>query len=190
MIDRALERVEGNVSEPRAPLRAEAERKAAFDRLAERHLAESYRLAALILGDPSEAEDATHEATIRAWRAWPTLRDPTKFEPWFQRILVNVCRSQAQQRRVHQLALVDLEWPAPDPLPDTAERLAMRAALNRLTRAHRAVVVLRFYAGLSTEEIAARTGERPGTVRSRLHYALRELRAAYDAGSRIRETER
>jgi RNA polymerase sigma-70 factor (ECF subfamily) len=46
------------------------------------------------------------------------------------------------------------------------------------------VIVLRFYADLSLEQIAEQTGERLGTVKSRLHYALEALRAAYDAGSR------
>lgn len=185
------ERGDRTVGEPKASvLTGAAERKAAFDRLAERHLAESYRLAALILGDRSEAEDATHEAAIRAWRAWSTLRDRDKFEPWFQRILVNVCRSHAQRRRVREVAVDQLESSMPDPNAEMAERAAIRAALGRLTPAHRVVVVLRFYADLSIEEIAERTGDRAGTVRSRLHYALRELRAAYDAGGRVAEIER
>ncbi len=45
---------------------------------------------------------------------------------------------------------------------------------------HRAVLALRFWADLPLEEIAERTGERVGTVKSRLHYALAHLRAAYE----------
>jgi RNA polymerase sigma-70 factor (ECF subfamily) len=65
-----------------------------------------------------------------------------------------------------------------------AEREALAGALAELSPDHRLVIVLRFYADLSLEQISARTGERLGTVKSRLHYALEALRAAYDAGSR------
>src|SRR6185503_1586166 len=58
------------------------DRAAAFTRLAEGHLDASYRLARAILRDPAEAEDATHDAYVQAWRKWSTLRDPSRFEAW------------------------------------------------------------------------------------------------------------
>jgi RNA polymerase sigma-70 factor (ECF subfamily) len=81
-----------------------------------------------------------------------------------------------------------------DPLPDSAgpdvynafvERDALHGALARLDADHRITVVLRHVEGLSPAEIAERTGTREGTVKSRLHYALRELRAALEAGERL-----
>lgn len=169
---------------------ATADGAAAFDRLLERHLADAYRLAALILGDRSEAEDATHDAAVRAWMAWGSLRDQSRFGPWFQRIVVNVCRNRLRRRRIRPVPLDDPPIEGPDPLADTPERLALRSSLRRLTPDHRTVVVLRYFADLSIDEIADRIGERPGTVRSRLHYALRELRAAYDAADRAPEVRR
>ena len=80
---------------------ANAERAAAFSDLAERHLADSYRLASLILGDRDEAQDATHDAFVAAWKSWGSLRDPARFEAWFGRILVNVCRDRLRHRRRH-----------------------------------------------------------------------------------------
>jgi hypothetical protein len=62
---------EGEQSEKRA---------AAFARLAEDHLDASYRLARAILRDAAEAQDATHDAYVQAWRKWSTLRDQTRFE--------------------------------------------------------------------------------------------------------------
>ena len=58
-----------------------------FMRLADASLPTSYRLAAHLLGDTSEAEDATQEALLLAWRGWPRLRDPERFGAWFDRIL-------------------------------------------------------------------------------------------------------
>lgn len=171
------------------------DREVAFEQLLERHLADAYRLAALLLSDRTEAEDVTHDAAIRAWEAWPSLRDVSRFDAWFQRILVNLCRDRLRRRRLRAIRVEDhdpseTESRVDDPQVGSAERLSLRTALERLTPDHRAVVVLRYYADLSIDEIADRTSERPGTVRSRLHYALRELRAAYDAGGRAVEDVR
>jgi hypothetical protein len=69
-------------------------RAAAFTRLADEHLDRAYRLARAILLDEPEAQDAVHDAFVQAWRKWDTLRDQTRFEPWFDRILVNTCRDR------------------------------------------------------------------------------------------------
>jgi DNA-directed RNA polymerase specialized sigma24 family protein len=78
------------------------ERSAAFERLAEHHIESSYRMAALVLRDPNEAEDATHGAFVLAWRNWSSLRDSNRFEARFGRILTNVCRDRLRRgRRIH-----------------------------------------------------------------------------------------
>ena len=65
-----------------------------------------------------------------------------------------------------------------------ADRERIEHAFLVLSPAHRAVVVLHHYAGLPLAEVAAITGVAPGTARSRLHYALRALRAALEAADR------
>lgn len=100
-----------------------AERAAAFSEPLDRSLDRSYRLAATILGNQQEGEDATHDAALRAWTAVPSLRDPAKFDAWFQRILVNVCRNRLRARRRplileadraqsvdHQAASAERDW--------------------------------------------------------------------------------
>ena len=62
---------------------AEAARAAAFQRLVDERLDATYRLARLILRDAQEAQDATHDAFVRAWREHHRLRDPEKFDAWF-----------------------------------------------------------------------------------------------------------
>jgi DNA-directed RNA polymerase specialized sigma24 family protein len=74
--------------------RLAAQRDAVFQALADEHLDRAYRLARAILRDPTDACDATHDAFVRAWRSRATLRDASRFEPWFDRILVNVCRNR------------------------------------------------------------------------------------------------
>ncbi|MEX1344119.1 MAG: RNA polymerase sigma factor, partial [Candidatus Limnocylindrales bacterium] len=88
------------------PTAASVDRRATvFRRLADEHLDASYRLARAILRDPLAAEDAVHDAFVMAWRKWGSLRDVGKFDAWFQRILVNTCRSHL--RRASRIRLTD-----------------------------------------------------------------------------------
>jgi RNA polymerase sigma-70 factor (ECF subfamily) len=143
------------------------------------------RLAAAYLG-PAEAEDAVQEAAMRAWQAWPTLRNREAVRPWLLQITLNVCRSwrrglKGQQQAhlqplpeddSHRLALLELD-------PGTSDHtgaLDLRAAVNALPDELRGVVILRFYAGLDATEIGTALGIPAGTVRSRLHRALAQVR--------------
>lgn len=165
---------------------SDSEREDAFVRLIDRSLPISYRLAAVLLGSESEAQDAVQDAAITAWERFDSLRDLERFEAWFQRILANRCRDRLRRRRRVPFVAMDGAAAAVVTYGDRgiAEREALAGALAELSPDHRLVIVLRFYADLSLEQISARTGERLGTVKSRLHYALEALRAAYDAGSR------
>ncbi len=140
----------------------------------------------MVLRDASEAEDVVHDAALQAWTRWDELRDQERFDAWFDRILVNRCRERLRRRRVKAIPLTDPpEHPGPDRLAGIADRDALRRVLATLDPDHRIVVVLRFVEDLSVASIAERTGEREGTVKSRLHYALRQLRAAFDAAERL-----
>ena len=173
-----------------------AVRSLAFERLTDRRLLKAYRLATLIMRDATEGEDAVHDAAVLAWTRFDELRDQSLFDAWFDRIVVNACRQRLRKRRVLPLVMDGMpeegthQLTRADGAAGRAERDALRRALDRLTPEHRVVVVLRHLEGYSTAEIAVRTGEREGTVKSRLHYALRELRAAYDAAERRTEGQR
>lgn len=183
MISVSQEETELETSAP--PLSPMTSRREAFERLTQRRLDRAYGLAATILDGEVEAEDAVHDAALRAWQRWSSLRDRERFDAWFDRILVNVCRERLRRRamavrRVNDLAVYVVSAAAAPNLPDEA----LRNALSTLGADHRTVVVLRFLDDLTVDEIATCTGLRVGTVKSRLHYALRELRAAYDAARR------
>lgn len=155
----------------------------AFTLLGDARLLQSYRLATLILRDRDEAEDATQEAIEKAWLAWPTLRDRDRFDVWFDQILVNVCRNRMRHTRtIHVVALdASLHLPAGDSHGATIARLALEPAFARLTPDQRITVVLRFWRDLSVDAIAERLGIPGGTVKSRLHYALKTLREAIES---------
>jgi RNA polymerase sigma-70 factor (ECF subfamily) len=144
-----------------------------------------------ILRDPDAAEDAVQQTVILAWRLLPRLRDPERFDGWLYKILVSCCYAESRRSRRIAGRVEDLaqEPAAGDDADRRAERDLIERAFRALTPAHRAIVVLHYFVGLPLTEVATIVGVRPGTVRSRLHYALRTLRAAVEAADRPTITE-
>ena len=145
-----------------------------------------------ILRDVELAEDATQQALLAIWENLPKLRDPARFEAWSYRLLVNACYDEGTRRAPGNrtcTCCTTTSKPAPDALGQVHDRDQLERGFRRLSVDHRAVVVLYKYLGLSIEEIADALGVPAGTIRSRLHYAVRALRAALDADERppIRE---
>jgi RNA polymerase sigma-70 factor (ECF subfamily) len=142
------------------------------------------------LGSPDEAEDATQEAFLSAFRALGEYRGGS-FKGWLLRIVVNACYDQLRRRQRHPTssleALVE-EGEArtalpPDPGPgpelailrrETAE--VIQQALSNLPWDHRLAVVLCDVHGLSYEEAAAALAVAVGTLKSRLSRARAHLR--------------
>lgn len=150
-----------------------------FVEVSDRELDRAYRLAGLILGNFSDAEDATHDAFVRAWAGLASLRDRDAFSPWFDRILVNVCRDRLRRQRLVKFVDVDAEVAIPL-VPEYDGRVGdaqdLLDALRRLPRDLRIVIVLRYWADLTVDDIAARIGSPTGTVKSRLYRAIQQLR--------------
>lgn len=152
-------------------------------------LPQSYRLAAVILGDLTDAEDATHDAVERAWRSRRQLKDHERFEAWFQRIVVNSCVDHVRKRRSRPLLMAFHGGGAEeqphhthdgDPQTESAQRDALREALGRINVEQRVVIAMRFFLDLEVDEIARRLGTPSGTVKSRLHRGLKELRQVWE----------
>ena len=157
------------------------ERAQAFLRLADDHLDSAYRLARAILHDATDAQDATHDAFEQAWRKWSTLRDHARFEPWFDRILVNICRDRLRSTRRQATDIsAEVAMTTGDQFGQAHDRDLLSNAVAGLSPDHRVVVALRYYRDLPVDEIAGRLGIPAGTVQSRLHYALKRLHAAID----------
>jgi RNA polymerase sigma-70 factor (ECF subfamily) len=182
---------EGSIARDVVPVelvqRAQAGDEAAFNQLAEQMLDRVYAVAYRILRNGVQAEDATQRAMVAAWKRLPTLRDPSRFEGWVHRILVNECRNELRDRRKSGVYLDadDARHPAPGDAYEAVDaRDALDRAFVRLSTDHRAVLVLRHYLMLSSAEIATALGVPPGTVHSRLHYATEALRAALEADTR------
>jgi RNA polymerase sigma-70 factor, ECF subfamily len=140
-----------------------------------------------ILRDLDLAEDATQQALLAIWRDLPKLRDPARFEAWSYRLLVRACYAEGRRtrREVPNLVLLPVdESSAEEGLSSVVDRDQLERGFRRLSIDHRAVVVLHHYLDMPLDGIADALGLPVGTVRSRLHYAMRGLRAALDADAR------
>src|SRR5262245_29381451 len=166
-------------------VRAAAGDQDAFASLAASQIDRCYALAYRILRDRDQAQDASQQALLGAWRDLPRLRDPERFEAWLHRLVVNACYAESRGRRrwnarLRVMTVTDIQ---PDPASSIADREALEDAFGRLSPEHRAVVVLHHHLGYPLTEIAEILGIPTGTARSRLHYAVRQLRTALDANA-------
>ena len=140
-----------------------------------------------ILRDIDLAEDATQQALLAIWRDLPQLRDPARFDAWSYRLLVRACYAEGRRERRWSpgLHLVTAnEAMSPDGSSAVVDRDQLERGFRRLSIDHRAVVVLHHYLDWPLERVADTLGIPAGTARSRLHHAMRGLRAALDADAR------
>jgi RNA polymerase sigma-70 factor (ECF subfamily) len=168
--------------------RARSGDRDAFDALVRTSTRRLYGIALRILRDRHLAEDMVQDSLVDAWRDLRALRDPTVFDAWVTRILVRNCHREAIRARSRaQVAAVAPEA-SEDPSSEIDERDRLERAFRRLKPDHRIVMVLRHYLGWEPTEIADALGVPAGTIRSRLHYALADLRATLEADARTRTT--
>jgi RNA polymerase sigma-70 factor (ECF subfamily) len=153
-----------------------------FAALTPRDLDRAFRLAWAILGNDDEAQDATQDALTAAWRQRRSLRDPDKLDAWLGRILVNTCRDHLRRRARSRNQPLELGPPpyVSDGSQAAESRDQLGRALGALSADQRIVVVLRFWADLTVDDIADRLGVPAGTVKSRLHHSLRALRSTLE----------
>ena len=130
-----------------------------------------YRAALAILGDAQEAEDAVQDAFLRWWERAPDFPDAARERAWLLKVTVNGCKSRLRSPWRRRTAPLLDTYPAAEP-----EEREVLEAVQALPPRDRAVVHLYYCEGYQTAEIAAMTGQREGTVRSRLSRARAKLR--------------
>ena len=173
--------------DPDLVIRAQHGDDEAFARLAAACGDRLHAIAHRILRDVTLAEDATQQALLAIWQKLPRLRDPARFDAWSYRLLVNACYDEGRRRHLWKpgfRAVSDIETAAPDALDAVHARDELERGFRQLSIDHRAVLVLHLYLHLSVDEVAEALSVPAGTVRSRLHYAARAMRAALEADER------
>ncbi len=144
----------------------------ALERLCDQHAAALWRYAWRLTGDHAQAQDVVQETLLRAWQDPNALRNGQSPRAW----LFTVARN---------MVVDDRRSGPPEPFAGAADetvaalhRALVGDAMAQLSAEHRAVVGRSYYQGWTTAQIAADLDIAEGTVKSRLHYALRALRQA------------
>ena len=150
----------------------------AFGRLVAAHQADMARVAYVILGDRSLAQDATQSAWIAAWKRLHAVREPDRVRSWLLAIAANEARQLLRSRGRATIVEIDAEVNAP-PRSDpsvTIQRLDLSRALARLSAADRALLALRYVGGIDAAELGAATGRSASGTRARLSRLTARLR--------------
>jgi RNA polymerase sigma-70 factor (ECF subfamily) len=155
----------------------------AFEPLFRRYRDQAYGYALGLVGSPDEALDLTQEAFVRAFQALKRFRPGAPFEPWFFRIVRNLCLNAIRRRKTWRMvpwdAVRDLQSGEDGPSAEIEKREIQDAvwlAISELTPDQREIIILKDFQDLSYKEIAEVLEIPVGTVMSRLYYARQALK--------------
>jgi RNA polymerase sigma-70 factor (ECF subfamily) len=150
--------------------------------LYDEHAAALWRYALRLTGDQARAEDVVQETLLRAWRH-PEVTDDVErsARAWLFTVARNLIIDERRSARFrHEAGTADVEAVAdragPDEVDTALDKLLLGTALSQLSDDHRAVIQRAYYQGWSVAQTAADLNIAEGTVKSRLHYAVRALR--------------
>jgi RNA polymerase sigma-70 factor (ECF subfamily) len=176
--------------------RARGREEAAVRALTRRYNRRLFRVARSILRDDAEAEDVVQETYVRAFTALDLFRGDASFGTWITRIAMNEALGRLRKRRPtvawdsygrNRTQAEVIAFPASaasnDPERTMAQgeiRAVLERAIDELPDAFRAVFVARVVEGMTVEETADLFGLREETVKTRLHRARSQLRAALE----------
>ncbi|MCI0776702.1 MAG: sigma-70 family RNA polymerase sigma factor [Chloroflexi bacterium] len=159
--------------------------RSAFEALVQSYEELAFRAAYLIVRDEDDAADAAQDAFVRAYQALDTFDTKRAFRPWLLRIVTNVALNSTRAAKRRQAATerlaTDRELELGQLQPDVAAEVAEQAervweAIGGLSDDDQNLIYLRYFLESSEAEAAAAIGKPVGTVKSRLHRALRRLR--------------
>lgn len=162
---------------PTLVLRAQSGDRTALDELLRLAQGPLYRYLSSVLGDPNSAEDVLQETLLRIARKLRWLSDAGVFRAWAFRIASREAQRHFAKRRIFEPIEEDVAMVEPT-LVDAEE---LRGAIEHLSPASRAVVVLHYLEELPLAEVADILEIPLGTVKSRLGYGLRQLRRTMGA---------
>ena len=162
--------------------------EAAFASLVSEHHASMSRVAFVICGDAETARDVVQTAWAIAWRRIGSVRDPSQIRAWLIAVAANEARQVVRrQRRIRYVDVADATTVIGH--DDPADRISvvdLRRVLRGLTADDRALLALRYVAGLDSTEIAAHLGGSASGVRTRLARLLDRLRLDLDHDGALR----
>jgi len=155
--------------------------QAAWEALMRAHQEPVFRLAYLLLGDPDEAEDIAQVTFLRAYKALDGFDIERPLRPWLLRIASNLAHNRHRSVGRYLSALTRFAQQDPERIESTTTKpeddgQALWQAVKKMTRPFQEVIYLRYFLDMSENEMADTLDVPAGTVKSRLHRALRKLR--------------
>jgi len=154
----------------------------AFTRIVAVYHADLRRVAYVVCGDADLAEDAAQQAWQIAWRRLSAIREPERLRSWLVAVAANEARKLAgrrQRRFLFETAVREIHVGEADPADDVAN-VDLARALARLKPDDRALLALRYVAGLDSFEIARLRGGSASGIRAHLARLLDRLRKELD----------
>ena len=160
-----------------------------LDAIYEEHSRPIYYLALRLLGDPTQAEDATHDVFLKAYRNLSSFKGRSNIRTWLYRITINHCQNLLKswhRRNIHGTEDQNiLERPAGE--ADSPLRILeirelgqrIQKTLDALSEEYRLLLLLVADGELSYEEIGALTGQSADAVRGKLHRARKAFAAIF-----------
>jgi len=161
----------------------------AFAVLVDAYKGPVFSLALRMTGSAQDADDLTQESFLRAFQSLGRFRAGERFFPWLYTVSLNVIRNHLRKVKALPEEAVRKGMPeATDPRDDPADETAARERHDRLRRyllrlplPVREAMVLRFYEGLSFEDVAAVTGDTIGSAKMKVYRGLEKIRAMMEA---------
>jgi len=160
----------------------------AFNELVKRHFEKIYGLAYRMLGNVEDADDATQESFIEAYKSIKSFQYRSKFSTWLYRVAINTCQQfiRRDQSRIRAISAFEekVKYQESKKVPKTPDSIVIEKERNRLVQSaieqlpekQRIVVILFYMQHLKYREIAELLECSEGTVASRLNSALKKLR--------------
>lgn len=159
----------------------------ALESLIETHGTRLLRSATLLSGNETNAQDLVQETFVEALRSVHRFRGQSSVYTWLHSILLNLTRHHHRDNRrlIYDNELAAQDVPIEDEQPNSLDletaTKQLRDALRQLSGPHREVLVLRYYEQMKIDDMARHLGVSTGTVKSRLHYAVREMQKLFPA---------
>ncbi len=157
----------------------------AFAQLVQRHTADAFRAAYMVLPDRVEAEDIVQEAFLTCYRKLKYFRMDASFKTWLYRIVINLCydrlRKAKRENAMMQKLSLNLESRGRE-MSDIESRIDLKEIIFTLSPEHRMVLTLYYGMDLGVKKVAEILGIPVGTVKSRLNSARNIIRERMERG--------
>ncbi|MEJ8304870.1 sigma-70 family RNA polymerase sigma factor [Saccharibacillus sacchari] len=162
-------------TEMKPKARSLSEQEAQFFERVERQQRKLYAIAFSYLRSEADSLEAVQEATCRAWIKRKRLKNPDVFESWLIRIVINCCMDELRRRK-RSFPTAEFEEKAGTGEMQSHNRIDLERAFGKMKSKYRHAVMLKYYHGMTSAQIAHVLKKPEGTVKTWLREGLKQLK--------------